>query len=95
MEFDAMKFGMRIQEGRIQRGMTQEQLAEATNMSRENISRLERGTRTCSFEYLIRIAMVLDVSTDYLLIGKETDKDKLRESLNLLMDQMSRFAQNL
>lgn len=75
MEFDAMKFGMRIQEVRIQRGMTQEQLAEATNMSRENISRLECGTRTCSFEYLIRIAMVLDVSTDYLLIGKETDKD--------------------
>ena len=46
-------------------------------------------------EYLIRIAIALDVSTDYLLLGKETDKDKLRESLSSLMEQMSRFAQNL
>ena len=44
---------------------------------------------------VVPTSIALDVSTDYLLLGKETDKDKLRESLSSLMEQMSRFAQNL
>lgn len=95
MNFDATNFGMRIQEVRLRRGITQEQLAGEIDMARENLSRVECGARACSLEYLIRIAIALDVSTDYLLLGKETDKDRLRESLSTLMEQMSRFAQNL
>ena len=73
MNFDATNFGMRIQEVRLRRGITQEQLAGEIDMARENLSRVECGARACSLEYLIRIAIALDVSTDYLLLGKETD----------------------
>ena len=50
------KFGVRLREIRLQRRMTQEQFAEAIDISVDFLSLIERGINAPSFEVLERIA---------------------------------------
>lgn len=67
-DFDYTSLGERIRKVRKQKNLTQEQLAEACDLSTAHIGHIERGTRALSIESLITISKVLDVSTDYLLL---------------------------
>lgn len=62
--------GDRIREVREQRGMTQDQLAEAANISKGFLSEVENNKRNISSDNLLRIANVLGASADYLLRGE-------------------------
>ncbi|MGN0131364.1 MAG: helix-turn-helix domain-containing protein [Lachnospiraceae bacterium] len=66
---DITDLGKRIKEKRIAGGMTQEQLAERTNLSVAYIGMLERGMRTPSMETFIVIADELNATADELLYG--------------------------
>lgn len=55
------KFGQRLRELRKQKGLTQEQLAEAAQISVEFLSNMERGVNAPSFETLERLAQALKV----------------------------------
>jgi transcriptional regulator with XRE-family HTH domain len=50
------KFGLRLREIRLQREMTQEQFAEAIDISVDFLSLIERGINAPSFEALEKIA---------------------------------------
>ena len=65
----------RIQSRRKQQGLTQEQLADRMNVSIQMISNLERGNKAIRIDNLINLSQILDVSTDYILTGKETQGD--------------------
>ncbi len=67
-EFDYVSLGKRVRKARVQKKLTQEQLAEACDLSTAHIGHIERGTRALSIESLITISKVLGVSTDYLLL---------------------------
>lgn len=67
MDFTDM--GKRIKQKRIAQSMTQEQLAEKTNLSVAYIGMLERGIRTPSLETFIVIADELNATADELLYG--------------------------
>ncbi len=56
------KFGERLREIRLGRRMTQEQFAEALNISVDFLSLIERGLNAPSFETLDRIAKRLKLS---------------------------------
>jgi transcriptional regulator with XRE-family HTH domain len=56
------KFGKRLQTLRRQAGLTQEQLAEATEISVDFISLVERGINSPSFDNLEKLAKALGVS---------------------------------
>lgn len=58
---------LKIKEYRIAKSITQEQLAEKVEVSRENISRYETGNRNPPISVLVRIANVLGVSIDDLV----------------------------
>jgi transcriptional regulator with XRE-family HTH domain len=60
-------FGERVQTLRKEKGITQEQLAERLNKSIEHVSYIERGARAPSFETILDIADVLEVSVPYLM----------------------------
>jgi len=60
------KFGKRLTSLRIRKSLTQEQLAEATGISVDFISLVERGLRAPSFRTLERLAAVLDVDVKEL-----------------------------
>jgi transcriptional regulator with XRE-family HTH domain len=55
-------FGKRVRQLRKQKKMTQEELAEAANLSRETISRIENGKRGTHFEYVDQILKALNVT---------------------------------
>lgn len=57
----------RLKKSRIERGLSQEELAEKVGAGQNQISRYETGKSTPSVELLERIASVLNVSVDYLL----------------------------
>jgi transcriptional regulator with XRE-family HTH domain len=67
-----MSLGERIREFRIKRGFTQNQMAEKLGMTESNFSSYERDKSVPPSEKLNRIALILDVSTDYLL-GRTND----------------------
>ena len=74
-EADLTGIGKRIQIRRKQQGYTQEQLAEMMNVSIQMVSNLERGNKAIRIDNLINLSQILDISTDYILTGKETTDD--------------------
>ena len=63
-----MQLGERIRRARKERGWSQAELAEQINSDARQISRYEKGHITPSTEVIVKIAEVLEVSTDYLLL---------------------------
>lgn len=53
--------------------LTQEQLAEKLDVSRQSISKWESGQATPELEKIIALSAVFDVTTDYLLKSSEID----------------------
>ena len=74
--FDYTALGERIRRARKQKRMTQENLAEACDLSTAHIGHIERGTRALSIESLVTISEVLEVSTDYLLMDISNSEEK-------------------
>ncbi|MGN8875284.1 helix-turn-helix domain-containing protein [Pseudoflavonifractor sp. HCP28S3_F10] len=65
-----MKIGEKIRFIRLEKGMTQKQVAERCGMADSAIRKYESGTQTPKIETLRRIAEALDVSI-YELLSKE------------------------
>lgn len=93
MYFDQREFGKRLKKLRTMRGLTQEKLAEELNVSWDHISRVERGCRSCSVDLMIAIAGYFGVSTDYLLTGKEMNRERNR--ILSVIQELSEIAQAL
>lgn len=72
---DLIGIGKRIQNRRKQLMLTQEQLADMMNVSIQMVSNLERGNKAIRIDNLINLCQILDISTDYILTGKETADD--------------------
>jgi transcriptional regulator with XRE-family HTH domain len=70
-----VEIGHRIQIVREQRRYTQEQFAELLDVGIQHISNIERGVNGVSLATLKKICEVLDISADYLLLGKESSQE--------------------
>ena len=57
----------RLKELRIEKGLTQDELASYLKVARSNISKYEQGTVDLSNEFLIQLSNFFNVTTDYLL----------------------------
>lgn len=66
-----MTLGEKIQELRRRSGMSQDELAEKLEVSRQAVSKWERDEAIPETEKIVRIAQVFRVSTDYLLLARE------------------------
>lgn len=71
-----MSFGENLKLIRKERQITQEQLAEMLDVSRQAVSKWEAGVGYPETEKLLIISKVLDVSLDYLLLDKEILEEK-------------------
>lgn len=60
-------FGKRLRAMRMKRHYTQPQMADFINVALRTYQGYEGGTRRPSFEALVQLADVLDVSLDYLM----------------------------
>jgi transcriptional regulator with XRE-family HTH domain len=66
-------FAERLKQLRIQKGLSQTELANRVNMHNTHISRYERGESSPSSKALKALADCLDVSADFLYDGDNTD----------------------
>lgn len=64
---DYRLLGERIKQERLNKGLTQEVLAEKASISVSFLGQIERGERKLSLETLIKLGEALDVSLDYLV----------------------------
>src|SRR5688572_9222846 len=67
--------GRRIAAIRVEKGLTQEKLAERLNSAKPVISRIERGTSLPSLGRLVEIADALEVDVSELFVGAVTRSD--------------------
>ena len=68
----SVMLGDKIKKLRKSIGMTQKELAEATGIKRSTIGMVESNKQGTSNENLIRLAQVLNVTVDYLLLDDST-----------------------
>ena len=97
VELYLKEMGQRIMERRKKLGLTQEALAEMSELTTQFVSYAESGKRGMRPENLMKVAAALGVSTDYLLTGDIIDKDKLllSEKLDKLTPQQVRIVENI
>jgi transcriptional regulator with XRE-family HTH domain len=73
---DNARIGTIIREARTNKGMTQEQLAEAVDITPAFIGHIERGGRSLSLTTLVGIANVLDIVMSDFFADKEITPDQ-------------------
>jgi len=67
-----IQLGCVIKQLRIQRGLTQEHLAEKASLHRTYLSDIERGARNPSLETLVRLATALQTSLEEIFKNVES-----------------------
>ena len=67
MKIDYLMMGERLKRQRIKQKLTQEQLAEAVDLSVSHLSHIENGNTKTSLQTILNIANVLNISIDKIL----------------------------
>ena len=82
------QIGWRIQEKRIEKGITAVDLSTYLNITANQVSRIERGCAGIDIYKLIVICKILGVSADYILFGemKEENITISKEALKTYCD---------
>lgn len=65
-----MNIGKKLKELRIEKGLTQAQIAQVLKVSRTVYNRYENNTRTITIELLCELANYYEVTLDYIC-GRE------------------------
>ncbi len=81
------QIGQRIRKHREKSRLSQEQLAERADVSSQTISTAETGKKRLRVENIIKICEALEISPDYLLLGKISPQD-----LTILSDKLSQLT---
>ena len=89
MRFNRMAYGARIKQLRINKGLTQEQLAEKMHVTGTYIVKIENSERTGSIELAVELADCFGVSLDHLLLGREySDKKQAFQTVIAFLSEL-------
>lgn len=88
----ALPLGERLKQLRQEHGWSQADLAAKIGTDPGQISRYENGKMTPSAEAVVRLAQILDVTTDYLLI-ESSPRRALRAPENILGDRLNTVSE--
>ena len=88
MALDYTIIGERLKKARLEKNLTQEQLAEQIDVSIAFLSRVERGHSQINLKRLAQISKALDVPLEKLVTGTDTSSDKYldKELYNILIN---------
>ncbi|WP_421038407.1 helix-turn-helix domain-containing protein [Streptococcus hyointestinalis] len=67
-----MIFAERLKEKRLEKGITQQEIADKLHVNRVTYTNWEKGNREPNFKTLIELANILETTTDDLLGIKKT-----------------------
>ena len=79
-----MEIGKKLKNARVQSGMTQENVAEKINVSRQTISNWENEKSYPDIISVIELSNLYSISLDVLLKGDEKMMEHLEESTNVV-----------
>lgn len=74
-----MHFPKKIKEERTKNNMSQQELGEHLNISRQSVSKWERGEGYPNIETLIKLSELFNITIDELLKGDHSLKEKIIE----------------
>lgn len=83
-----MNFSEKLLTLRKANNLTQEQLAEKLDVSRQSISKWESGQATPELEKIVVMSAIFDVTTDYLLKSSEIDDLSVKTEMLEKQQQM-------
>ena len=91
------EMGERIVARRKQLRLTQEELAEAAGVTPQMVSTAELGKKALRPSNIIKICSALDVSPDYLLLGRisDTDHSILTQKIACLSPEQYRHLEDI
>ena len=92
MEFSEEVFGQRIRKLRQDMGISMENMATKLDVTTNYLGKIERGLRSPSLGFVIRISRILGISTDYLLMGEQEEEKSINEMALTLAEQLVLFA---
>jgi len=93
-----VKIGSFIKQKRIEKGLTQQQLAEIMNVSQKTVSRWETGYNMPDISLLSSLSAELGVSVSALLAGEEKtieEEAKIYNALNYGLNEKKRFTDRI
>lgn len=90
-----MSLGQNIAKLRKNIGMTQEQLAEKCDVSRQAVTKWESGESEPAIAKLVKVSEVLEASIDELVLGNGTNVCKQSNEMNLRYRDLSIIAHEL
>lgn len=76
-----MALGETLANLRKRKGLSQEQLAEELNLTRQTISKWELNQSTPDIDYILQLSEFFQVSTDYLIKGKDVRINQIDEEM--------------
>ena len=85
-----MEIGKKLKNARVQSGMTQENVAEKINVSRQTISNWENEKSYPDIISVIELSNLYSISLDVLLKGDEKMIEHLEESTNVVKSNANR-----
>lgn len=92
MFFDGKRFGQRIKKLRVNKGLTQERMADELAITVSYLAKMEIGTRSPSIDSIIQLAAYFDVSLDYLVLGYDPKEISIEEMALSLAEALETFA---
>lgn len=78
-----MSLGQRLIELRKSKKLSQEEMAEKLNVTRQTISKWETDQSTPDFDKIASLCTLFEISTDELIIGKKTIKEEIHVDSNV------------
>lgn len=96
MALDFSIIGARLKKARIEKGLTQEKVAEKLDVSVAFLSRIERGTSHINLKRLSQICGILNITEGYILNGTSFNSKKyLNSEFSELLSNCSKEKQKL
>jgi len=86
---DKVTLGCRLREARLQKGYTQQVLAERAGVGNVYLGEVERGLKMPSLNTFIKIVETLDISADFLL------RDELTAGKAYIYDEITLKLQDI
>ncbi len=85
------EMGMRLQEQRLKRHLTEADVGAVLDVCANQVSRIENGQRACTMKNFLLLIQMYECSADYILFGKRGVDEFSAEQLEALRTFLSKF----
>ena len=92
MGIDHWEIGQRIQNKRIEKGLSGADVGAYLDISTNQVSRIENGRAKCTLEHLFILSQIFDCSADYLLFGKTDSPSYTKEQIACINAMVASFG---